>query len=78
MTLSELTESDAATLSAMTDAELKEFCAPFLNVTRPEFATKPDPSRAKPIGGTSSRQQSARARAQKLAGELGLDLGFDD
>lgn len=42
MTLDELCELDADGWEKLTDDELKKFCEPFLNVTRPERCIKPN------------------------------------
>lgn len=69
MTIEELLDCSADQLERMTDAELLNHFAPYLNVTRPELCTKPSgQSVSKPL------VNPALTKAIALLKEKGIDL----
>ena len=78
MTIEELLDCDANTLEKMTDAELLKHFEPYLKVTRPELAVKPETkSHARPINNfVSKEKQEKLEKARAVAKQFGLELGL--
>lgn len=74
MTLEELLECDAATLEAMSDAQLHEHFKKYFPVTRPELVARPRTQTATktPTVYLSPQKKAALAELQ----DLGIDLSF--
>lgn len=77
MTIEEILNCSADQLEKMTDAELLQHFAPYLNVTRPDLAAKPE---RKSSAGNKDRSSAPSlddkmAKAMAIMKNMGMDFG---
>jgi hypothetical protein len=75
MKIEQLLECSAEQLQAMTDAELLKHFEPYLNVTRPEFAPRPQAASNKPTAIAATPQFQAKLKQLQA---LGIDINSND
>lgn len=70
MTIEELLDCTPEQLESFTDAQLLEWFKPFINITRPEYAPKPQARKE------VFKQPPLDAKKQAALESLGIDMDF--
>lgn len=78
MTLEKLLNCSAAELEKMSDAELAKHCEPFLKITRPELAPKPDKQTARRVNGKDFEERAKLGKAKDILSRFGMTDFFDN
>lgn len=80
MTIQQLLDCSAEKLKKMNDAELLKYFEPYLKITRPELAEKPEGSNKKRVTSSmpSGMKQAKFNMVQMMAKNLGVELDFDE
>lgn len=74
MTIEQLLGKSADELAALTDAQLNEYFAPYLVVTRPELASKPEKGNVRKANTYNPNFNLKKQKALEMARQLGIEL----